>query len=40
MAIEQLRAISDYDDFTSNMAETEPTPELINGRIVVTARPV
>ena len=40
MAIKQLLTVADYDDYVRHVTPEAPTPELINGRIVVAARPV
>lgn len=39
MAIEQLLTVADYDDYVRSLPPDAPVPELINGRLVVAARP-
>jgi Uma2 family endonuclease len=39
MAIEQLLTVTDYDDYVRSLPPDAPVPELINGRLVVAARP-
>jgi Uma2 family endonuclease len=40
MAIEQLRTVADYDAYVEGLPSDSPKVELINGRIVIAARPV
>ncbi len=40
MAIEQLRTVADYYAYVDSLPPESPKAELINGRIVVAARPV
>ncbi|HEY7349844.1 MAG TPA: Uma2 family endonuclease [Ktedonobacterales bacterium] len=40
MAIEQLRTVADYYAYVDSLPPESPKTELINGRIVVAARPV
>lgn len=39
MAIERLRTVADYDDYVDLLPPTTPTPELMNGRFIMAARP-
>lgn len=39
MAIEQLRTVADYQTYVESLPPTSPKAELINGRIVMAARP-
>lgn len=40
MALEQLRTVADYHAYVDSLPPESPKVELINGRIVVAARPV
>lgn len=40
MAIEQLYTVAEYDDYVRRLPPEAPNTELINGRLVVAARPV
>jgi Uma2 family endonuclease len=39
VAIERLRNVADYDDFVEQLPAEDPTPELMNGRYIMAARP-
>lgn len=40
MAIEQLYTVADYDDYVRRLPPEAPNTELMNGRLVVAARPL